>query len=71
MNLDMVMVMTDAAMLILPHITAHINDPMRVWYCLICSSLHSSEESNSGWSNSSSGGLAFLGLGPKYAHMSP
>ena len=52
--------MTDAAMLSLQSVTAHINYPMRVWYCLICLVLHSTEVWNFGWSDSSSGGLAFL-----------
>ena len=33
----------DAATSSLSSVTAHINCPMRVWYCLISSSLHSSE----------------------------
>ena len=57
--------MTDAVMSSLPSVIAHISYPMRVWYCLIFSSLHSSEVSNSGSSDSLSGGLAFLGLEPK------
>ena len=43
-NLDMVM--TDVALSSLPSAAAHINCPMRVWYCLIYSSLHSSDMSN-------------------------
>ena len=62
LNLDMVM--TDAAMSSLPSVTALIICPMTVWYCLICSSLHSSEVSNIRWSDSSSVGLAFLHLEP-------
>ena len=63
--LSLDMVMKDTAMPHLPSATAHINCAMRVCYCLIHTSLHSSEVSNSGWSNSSSGGLAILCLEPK------
>ena len=60
LNLDMVM--TGTVILSLPSVTTHINCPMRVWYYLICSLLHSSEMYSSGGSDSSSGGLAFLGV---------
>ena len=63
LNLDMIM--TDLAISRLPSVTAHISCLMRVWYCLVCSSLHSSEMSSSGWSDSSSGDLAFWDLEPK------